>query len=240
MSLYDSESRYRRRFWGGVVRFLAFAGALVMIGMVAFAWGQGDLERNIRGYQNEIHDLEMQADQFQQENANLRVATEQARLRVEQIERRYRQDVPTGDRKRLMDLVTGRLEAGVPVDRLAFLIESADRPVACDPVETKRFLMRTPLYDGANTSVSFADEAVLITGAGQSAETADGKPQAWFDPGKPVSLVFRRIDGVEVEVEDMLPVQKSVMQAGIEHRFLVRAGARGFVQVAAERCVPVQ
>jgi len=236
MSLYDSDRRYRRRFWGGVIRLLAFMGALVVTGMVAFAWGQGDLESNVRGYQQEIFDLEKRQDALEQENANLLVAAEKAKLAVEEWRKRYDADVPTGERRRLLDLATERLEAGVDAERIAFFIQAADAPRECEGVETKRFLVRTPLYNGANTSVSFANEAILVSGTGQSAETEAGLPQAWYDPAKPVNLTFTRIDGEVFQVENMLPIQKSVLHAGVEHRFIVRAGARGFVQVAAERC----
>lgn len=237
MSLYDSDRRYRRRFWGGMARFLALSGALVVTALVSYSFGREELESGVRSFQEEIHQLERREDALQQENANLRVFAEKAKLTVEEVQRKYETDVPKGERRDLLDLVSGQLEAGVAVDRLAFLIESAGRPVSCEPVETKRFLLRTPLYNGANTSVSFANDAVLVTGMGESAKTADGLPQAWYDPAQPVNLILRRIDGTEVQVTDTLPIQKSIEHGGAEHRFLVRPGARGFVQVSAERCV---
>jgi hypothetical protein len=219
-----------------MARFLALSGALVVTALISYSFGREELESGVRSFQEEIHQMELREDALQQENANLRVVAEKAKLTVAQVERRYEQDVPKGDRRDLLDLVTGRLEAGVAPDRLAFLIESASKPVSCEPVETKRFLLRTPLYNGANTSVSFANEAVLVTGMGASAKTADGLPQAWYDPAQPIDLILRRIDGTEVEVTGVLPIQKSIEHGGAEHRFLIRPGARGFVQVSAERC----
>lgn len=236
MSLYDSERRYRRRVWGGVIRFLILVGVVVATAMTAYEFGAEDIEGQRRLHQEQLLEFEQARSAAEQEAANLRVEVEKARLAVEEWERRYEADVPTGDRLVLLGLVSERLEAGVDPERLAFLIKAAEDKRDCEEVETKRFLVRTPLYDGANTSVTFANEAVAVTGSGESETTDAGLPQAWYDPEKPVSLVFTRIDGQTTEISGTLPLQQSVVHDGVEHHFLVRPGARGFAQVAAERC----
>lgn len=236
MSLYDSERRYRRRVWGGLVRFVIFVGVVVAAAMTAYEFGAEDIEGQRRLHQEQLLEFEQARSAAEQEAANLRVEVEKARLAVEEWERRYEADVPTGDRLELLGLVSERLAAGVDPERLAFLIKAAEDKRDCEEVETKRFLVRTPLYDGANTSVTFANEAVAVTGSGESETTDAGLPQAWYDPEKPVSLVFTRIDGQTTEISGTLPLQQSVVHDGVEHHFLVRPGARGFAQVAAERC----
>lgn len=236
MSLYDSERRYRRRVWGGLVRFVIFVGVVVAAAMTAYEFGAEDIEGQRRLHQEQLLEFEQARSAAEQEAANLRVEVEKARLAVEEWERRYEADVPTGDRLALLGLVSERLAAGVDPERLAFLIKAAEDKRDCEEVETKRFLVRTPLYDGANTSVTFANEAVAVTGSGESETTDAGLPQAWYDPEKPVSLVFTRIDGQTTEISGTLPLQQSVVHDGVEHHFLVRPGARGFAQVAAERC----
>lgn len=236
MSLYDSDSRYRRRFWGGVIRFVLFAGLIVATAIVSYQFGIEDLESRVRGYQQEIFELESRQNTLEQETANLRVAAERAKLAAAEWERRYNTDVPTGDRRQMLDLATERLQAGVSAERLGFLIKSADEPRDCEPVESKRFLVRTPLYDGKNTVVSFAEDSIVVSGSGVSAKTADGLPQAWFDPLEPVTVAITRVDGETREVVGRLPLSGSIIQGGSEHRFLLRAGATGFVQIAAEKC----
>ncbi|MEQ8815084.1 MAG: hypothetical protein RLO51_19940 [Thalassobaculum sp.] len=236
MSLYDSDRRYRRRFWGGMLRLILFVALIGATAIVSYQFGIEDLESQVRGYQQEIFDLENRHGQLEQETANLRVAAERAKLTVEEWERRYAADVPAGERRRMLELATERLQAGVSPDRLAFLIKSADDPRDCEPVESKRFLVRTPLYDGKNTVVSFADDAIVVSGSGESAKTADGLPQAWFDPQLPVTVEIKRIDGEVREVAGVLPLNGSIVQGGTEHRFQMRAGATGFIQIAAERC----
>ena len=236
MSLYDSDRRYRRRFWGGMLRLVLFVALIGATAIVSYQFGIEDLESQVRGYQQEIFELENRQSQLEQETANLRVAAERAKLTVEEWERRYAADVPGGERRRMLELATERLQAGVSPDRLAFLIKSADDPRDCEPVESKRFLVRTPLYDGKNTVVSFADDAIVVSGSGESAKTADGLPQAWFDPQLPVSVEIKRIDGEVRQVAGVLPLNGSIVQGGTEHRFQMRAGATGFIQIAAEKC----
>lgn len=236
MSLYDSDRRYRQRFWGGLIRLVVFVGVVAGTALVSYQFGIEDLESQVRGYRQEIHALETRQERLQQENADIRLAVERAKLAIEDWERRYASDVPAGDRRAMLDLLTDRLTTGVDPERLAFLIQSAENQRDCEPVETKRFLIKTPIYDGANTSVSFAGEAVALTGSGESELTADGLPQAWYDPRKPVSITLTRIDGETREITGLLPLQQSIVHAGVEHHFLLRPGARGFVQVAAERC----
>jgi len=236
MNLYDSDRRYRRRFWGGMLRLVIFVALIGATAIVSYQFGIEDLESQVRGYQQEIFDLENRHSELEQETANLRVAAERAKLTVEEWERRYRTDVPIGDRKQMLDLATERLQAGVSADRLGFLIKSAEEPRNCGPVESKRFLVRTPLYDGKNTVVSFADDAIVISGTGESAKTADGLPQAWFDPLQSVTIQITRVDGETRVVSGRLPLNGSIIHGGAEHRFQMRAGATGFIQIAAEKC----
>lgn len=236
MSLYDSERRYRRRVWGGVIRFVIFVGVVVAAAMTAYEFGAEDIQGERRLYQAQLAEFEQAWGTAEQEAADLRVEVEKARLAVREWERRYETDVPTGTRLELLDLVTERLAAGVDPERLAFLIKAAEDKRECEEIETKRFLVRTPLYDGANTAVTFANDAVAVTGSGESETTDAGLPQAWYDPQKPVRLVFTRIDGQQTLISGILPLQQSVVHDGVEHHFMVKPGARGFAQVAAERC----
>jgi hypothetical protein len=236
MSLYDSERRYRRRVWGGVIRFVLYVGVVLAAAMVSYEFGAEDIEGQRRMHQEQLLEFEQARAASEQESANLRVEVERAKLALDEWEKRYNADVPTGARRELLDLVNERLEAGVDPNRLAFFIKSAEDKRDCEEVETKRFLVRTPLYNGANTSVTFANDAVAVTGSGESEVTDAGLPQNWYDPHKPVTLIFTRIDGQRTEVSGTLPLQQSVVHDGIEHHFLVKPGARGFAQVAAERC----
>lgn len=51
-----------------------------------------------------------------------------------------------------------------------------------------------------------------------------------------MTIQITRVDGETREVTGRLPLNGSIIQGGSEHRFQLRAGATGFVQVAAEKC----
>jgi len=145
--------------------------------------------------------------------------------------------VPTGRVATLLNNLREKLDAGVDQDRLAFLIASAANPRTCDeqPV-TKRFLVRTPLYQGANDSVSFADGAIVVTAEGVAATDAQGRVEAWFDPAKPVTLHLTRIGGDTVDKTGMLPLHVSLVAGQSEYRFAAVEGPQGFVQISGDRC----
>ena len=67
MSLYESDRRYRRRFWGGVVKFVVLAGLFAATAIVSYQLGIEDLESRVRGYQQEIFDLEARQNSLEQE-----------------------------------------------------------------------------------------------------------------------------------------------------------------------------
>src|SRR3546814_3291433 len=67
MSLYDSDRRYRRRFWSGIIRFGIFAGMLGGTAFISYQAGIEELDSNVRGYQREIHELESQQNALEQE-----------------------------------------------------------------------------------------------------------------------------------------------------------------------------
>src|SRR3546814_621371 len=98
MSLYDSARRYGLRFWSGIIRVGLLAGIRGGTAFISYQAGIEELDSNVRGYQREIHELESQQNALEQETANLRVATERARLAIEEWERRYDADVATGIR----------------------------------------------------------------------------------------------------------------------------------------------
>ena len=59
--------------------------------------------------------------------------------------------MPRGDLAELLKLARQRLEEGVEISRLSFVISAVERERDCrgEPV-TRRFLVRTPLHRGGN------------------------------------------------------------------------------------------
>jgi hypothetical protein len=87
------------------------------------------------------------------------------------------------------------------------------------------------------STVGFASDSIIVTAEGQPAASPDGKPQATFDPGKPVTASFTRPGGKRTQVSGVLPLYHSVVIRNTEYRFAVRADdRRGFLRVTGDRC----
>lgn len=237
MSLYDSDRRYRRRFWCNLLRFIIYTGLLIVVALGAYQWGIEDLDTRVLGYQQEIYTLEAGREGLEQDNVNLRTVAAKATAAYRELKARYEEDVPKGEHKALYDQLKQKLNDGVSADRLAFLIKTAEDDRRCEDIDSKRFLVRTPIVKGANTSVSYADEAIVVSAYGEPARNEAGQPLGWYDPAKPVRLEVARIDGEVTNSEGLLPQRQGTMHQGREYRFqLVATEGRGIVRVAAQVC----
>ena len=226
----------RARRWTLVKRLLLLA-ALLAVGVFAYETGATRTQYRIARMEERLAAQGADILRLEAEKA----ALDRRRLAAVQNEKtlqdRYNRDVPTGARKALYGMLLERIDAGLDEARIAFLLREADPEPACDPEPvTKRFVLATPLHNGANTSAQFASGAITVTGKGEAEPTAAGLPQAWFDPAAAVTLRFTAIGGEVTETEGKLPLNHSVRLAGNEYRFAARAGARSFVLITALRC----
>jgi len=237
LGLHESRTRRRRKARWTALKWVLALGLIVGSGIYAYDTGSEIAKAQITDLQREIDALTQRITTLESENARLRADQIVAQQRLEEAKTRYAQDVPTGRVATLLNNLREKLDAGVDQDRLAFLIASAANPRTCDeqPV-TKRFLVRTPLYQGANDSVSFADGAIVVTAEGVAATDAQGRVEAWFDPAKPVTLHLTRIGGDTVDKTGMLPLHVSLVAGQSEYRFAAVEGPQGFVQISGDRC----
>lgn len=239
MSLGLRESKWRRR---RSVRWKVVKAVLVLVllltaGLFAYETGQIASRMPVTRLEKQVTALNRDVAALQQENAALLANAEAASKREAEWQNRYQAEVPTGQSKDLYDLVRERMAAGVESRRLAFVIEATDNLRVCDenPV-TKRFLVQTPLYQGANDSVTFGGETVTITASGDNAADPQGNAEAWFDPAKPVTVRFAEIGGRTTEKSGKLPLHHALVAGGSEYRFTILPGPQGFVKVSGERC----
>lgn len=217
--------------------FLAILGGLVALGALAYESGSRLAQVETDALRGEIDQQRRTIGALQQQLAQTEALRQQAETRVREWEARYARDVPTGTARELFLKVQQRLEEGLAPDRLALVLANATAGTKCDAAqETRRFQLPTPISRGGQTSVAFAG-AIVVTGEGQSARTADGAPHAWFDPAEPVTIVAIQPGGGRTETTGPLPVTFSVVRGANEHRFIVtESDLRGFVSVTAERC----
>ncbi len=233
LGLYETRSRRQRRIRWAVVRWV-LAGAAVA-GAAAFAYevGSSQEQHQLTELRAHAEDLSAQLGALRQQNTELQAGL----MVVEERLRDAQKEIPSGPVADLLDRVQAKLDAGVEIERLQFLVNAAANTSRCSeqPVG-KRFMVQTLLFAGANDSVAFADGTITVTARGDSAVSADGKVEAWFDPAKPIKLILTLIGGRVAEVSGKLPLHTSVVVGEREHRFSASAGAQGFVQVTGERC----
>ena len=235
--IQEERSERRRRRRRGVFRWvfgLSLIGALAYYGYEA---GNLLAASKLDGLNAEISRLEDTIAGLEQGLARQQISLKAERRVAGEWERRYRENVLDQRMKGMLALVKTKLDSGVDGERLAFLIDSASNPRSCagNP-KTKRFIVQTPLYKGANDSVGFHDNTITVTAVGESAVNEAGQREGWYDPAKPMTLRFTHIGGETGEKTGKLPLQHSLVVDDDEFRFSAVSGAQGFVKVTGDRC----
>jgi len=234
---YETD-RPRRSPLARLLRLAAALAVLAGIGLFAFQLGVEDERARQARLADEAATLAETNRQLVQSNAAMRGQLQASQTRLGELEAALGGAPKLSESARLLlPVLEKKLADGIEPGRLAEVVEAADRPRDCEAPETKRFLVRTALAaDGPSTSVGFANGLVTVTGEGAQAKSADGRPEAWFDPGEPVTIRFTPIGGRPVEEAGRLPIHHTLSVGQVEHRFSVMAAGRGFVQVTSERC----
>ncbi|HET8726053.1 MAG TPA: hypothetical protein VFO41_00970 [Alphaproteobacteria bacterium] len=236
LGLYDPDRRYRRRVWGTIVRTGFYVATLGVAAAFAYQIGIERMHNRQEQLTEELRGLQRSNATLEQNAIRLEAAARAAQIQYRELLERFEREVPTGQVRELSTLAAERLEDGVPAERIAFFIEAADQVRDCGEPETKRFIVPTPIYQGANTSVGFADGRITVTGMGTNAVDEGGAQQGWFDPAKPVKITFTVIGGEQSETSGELPLHHSVVLGDDEYRFTIAEGERSFVQITADRC----
>lgn len=238
LGLHDTRLRRRRRVRWAIAKWIIGLSAIVGAGVFAYETGSTLAERRVVMREEKILELTEQNEELHRQATELKASLILKQKRLSDARTRYQSDVPTGQVAALLGRVREKLEAGVDPGRLEFVIKAAQNPRQCDEKpRTKRFLVQTPLYKGANDSVSFAENTITVTATGELAKDSSGRIEAWFDPALPVTLRLTRIGGKAVETTGKLPLHASLVVGDAEYRYSAVAGAqRGFVQVTGDRC----
>lgn len=236
LGYYDPDSRYRRRMRGFIVRTTLFVLAVAAASTIGYRLGLEQLRSRETRLTDEVRALQEEKTALEQQAIRMDAAARTAQAQYRDLLARFEREVPAGELRHLSSLVAKRLEEGVPAERLAFYIKTAARVRNCGAPETKRFIVPTPTYQGANTAVTFADGRITVTGMGTNARSETGSAEAWYDPALPVKVIFTTIGGEQSESTGPLPLHHSVVVGGNEYRFTIVEGDRSFVQVTSDRC----
>jgi hypothetical protein len=237
-SWYDSggRGRYRERQKQRRRKILLSVTALGLLLAAAYWWGGENVRSSEVAYKQQAIKLQEDRVDLEKTITDLRSEVQSTQVRYQQLEAKYQQEVPQGEFKQLTDLVKKQMNAGIKTDRLSFIIESARPPRNCAEPTVKRFVVKTPVYNGPHGTVSFGNGALTVTGEGASAVSPSGNPEAWYDPGKPVKIIFMELGGKQTVQEGLLPIQKSFVVGNKEYRFTVAAGERSFIAVTGDNC----
>ncbi len=237
-SYRSRRSRQRRRkFWLGLLIAIVVIGGLFGIGYQAHETGAKFARRDVDRLEKELAGAKTNIDALKLENTEMIAELADARQREQQWRSKYDADVPKAPLSDLLALLKKKINQKVAPSRLSFVIDAAENRRDCnEQPETKRFLVRTPLYQGANDSVTFANSRLTVVASGASATNASGNIEAWFDAAKPVTVQFISLGGATTQTTGMLPLHHSIVLSDREYRFSVTLGRRGFATVTGAHC----
>ena len=234
--LQDPGGRYQRRAAAARRRFILLVCLVGFFCFIAYRMGAANMRDEEAAYKQQAAALQAQKDDLEQKITALRSTVQSTQVRYQQLQAQYQQDVPSGVFKQMTDAVKQQLDDGIKPERLLYVIQSVHPPRGCTHPVTKRFVMQTPVYKGPHGNVSFGKGAVTITGEGVPSVNPSGREDAWYDPGKPVTVTFTAAGGKSATRHGLLPIEYSVVVGKKEYRFTVAAGERSFIRVTSDSC----
>ena len=234
---YNPSLRYKDRAKQRFYSTLFMLFLLVAATALGYFMGRQMAAATIQGQAQQIELMDEELEGLRTELTDARTEAQTAVMRHEQLKKEMEELVPAnGPLRNLLNLVKERLTEGTNADRLSFLIRSARPPRNCSDPDTKRFIVSTPTYQGPDSVISVDDGLIVITAEGESALNQSGQPEAWYDPGQPVKVEFKKLGG-EVEVkEGNLPLTTSMVVKDREYRFTLSSGERSFLKVTYDSC----
>lgn len=238
MLLSDPQDRYRQRATRQWMSFVMFVGMMGCAGMVGFWFGGINTDRVQQTLHTENTDLRKQITDMQENVNQIRAEAQTANMRYEQLQKTYQEAIPQGPMQDLVAIIREQLQEGMDPKRLEFALRSARPPRNCTDPETKRFVVSTPAYKGADSEISIADGAVKITASGTSAKNDQGNTEAWYDPAKAVNLTFTVAGGKSEKKSSVFPIEQTIVVESLkkQFRFTVSEGARSFARVTFDSC----
>jgi len=236
LSSYNPNDRYRQR---AAKRFSNFMMGLFILGTVFAAgfWVNTVYEEQATYIlQEEKAALREQVEELQNEATELRAEAQTANVRLEQLRVSYDELLDHGALKNLIELLKQQLDKGVAKERLTSVILSARPPQNCSTPESKRFVVKTPVYKGPVSQSSISGGDVRVFGEGVSAQNQQGQREAWYDPAQAVEISFKARDGDAIVKSGVLPIYHSVVVDDKEYRITVSNGAKSFANVTFDHC----
>jgi hypothetical protein len=234
--LRSHHDRYRQRAREGLYHRLVITAAIIAALLIGYVGGSKKNHQDVRQMVQQSHELQQSAAQAEQKSTQAQADYQTLSIKFQQLEGQYKRDVPRGDLGLLTALVKEQLDKGMPVDRMIQIIRAAQPPRNCSQPQNKRFILSTPAYKGPDSAITFADGAITVTGSGEPSISNKQEKEAWFDPGKPVSVTFTVIGGKKETKTGLLPIHHTIILRDKEYRFTISEGPRSFIAVSSDNC----
>jgi hypothetical protein len=236
LSGYDPNQRYKRKRQSFLRRLLVGLTILGVTAIVAYRIGHQVSQEHIESADKSVKKMADQVTALEKKVTQLSAENKTIAAQYQQLQAKYDSDVPDGELARLTNLARQQLENGLDGDRLAMILRAAQPPRNCTDDVKRRFVVKTPLYDGPDSKVTMADGRVTISAQGQPVKNADGKMEAWYNPNKPITVNFTVIGGKSMEKTGQLPIHHTIVDGDREHRFTIAKGQRSFATVIGDSC----
>lgn len=152
------------------------------------------------------------------------------------LKQAYDQVRPSDDVRDLTALLRKKLDAGMSPRRLALVLKSAETPHACQPLASRRLLMRGPRSKTASGAAQLRFDEKITLSAEEVGDN-DARPQG-AGSASPLKVHFSAEGLRDVDVVGPLPIEYAIGVQGIEYHFTLTAAgnAKGWVEVVAEKC----
>ncbi len=218
--------RKRRRFVFGLIKWGFLLGLILAAGVYAWQTASNLARR-------EVIDLAARNEQLESDVERLQAEVTEGKAREALLE----EQIPNEAETRLLEAVRRRAAEGVSFERMSEVIAAVTPTQNCDNEPTsRRFQVATGIAGNESSSASFANNTVTVRASGQPVLDAEGRPEAWYDPAKPVTVIVTHVSGATSRAEGVLPLQHAMAVGDNQFRFQFSAGARGFVTATMDRC----
>ncbi len=240
VSRYDPRTRYRQRAQQRLSTFAAFGLMAFVCGVIGYGVGYQTPRFQVAAVQRQLSTVEAERDQLQQTVTHLMADSHSATVKYQQIEEQLQSELPAeGPMKDIVAQIRGQLQAGVPANRLAELIKTLSPPKNCVDSETRRFIVQTPNAKSSDSGVVLGGGAITIKAMGDSARGKDGAVETWYDPSRPVQLVFSWVESGEtktIERKNNLPISQVIVVGNREYRMTFAEGVKSYMKLSYDSC----
>jgi len=235
--LNSFQRKHRQKMRNRLLLQMVMVGAIFGTAYACYQFGAKQEAARIGQKAIELENVVEERDGLRQQVVDLQAKRLEDAKKIEAAEAKFRTEIPNDNVRALLNTIREKLAAGVSVERLTNILASASNPRNCRDRDTKRFILSTAISQGTQNWAGFGNGAVTVSGEGQSAISPEKKPEAWYDPAKPVKMKFTLIGGKVTVAEGILPLQHSIIDDNIEYRFTINPNnTRGLIEVSSSVC----